>query len=132
MGRSLLIGGGKLAELGDGGGDHVQGEINVRGSGVAAEAEAQAGAGFFRRQTDGSKHVRWLDGARGTGGSGGTGETFQVERNEEGFAFDARENKICGVGSTRCSATVHTRQGNAVEQTLLQSVAKSGHVPGVL
>src|SRR5258708_27880207 len=90
MGRSLLIGGGKLAELGDGGGDYVQGEINVCGSGVAAEAEAQAGAGFFRRQADGGKHVRWLDGARGAGGSRGTGQTFQIQRNEAGFPLDAR------------------------------------------
>src|SRR6267143_493385 len=57
MGHSLLICGGKLAELGDGGGDHVQGEINVRGGCVSAEAEAQAGAGFFRWQANGSEHV---------------------------------------------------------------------------
>jgi len=48
---------GKLAELGDGGGNHVQGKINVRGGGVAAEAETQAGAGFFRRQTNGCEDV---------------------------------------------------------------------------
>src|SRR5205809_369763 len=47
-GGLLLIGGRKFAELGDGGGDHVQSEINIGGSGVAAETEAQAGARFFR------------------------------------------------------------------------------------
>ena len=58
MGRGLFaIGGGKLAELGDGGGNHVQGEINVRGGGVAGGAEAQGGAGLFRRDTNGGEDV---------------------------------------------------------------------------
>src|ERR1700674_4164132 len=86
-GCSFLIGRRKLAELGDGSGDHAQGEVNVCRSGVAAEAEAQAGAGFFRRQANGGKHVRWLDGAGGTGGAGRTSKAFQIERDEEGFAF---------------------------------------------
>src|SRR5260370_41924305 len=119
MGYSFLVRGGKLAELGDGGGDHVQSEIDIRGSGVAAKAEAKAGAGFFGRQTDGGKHVRGLDGAGGTSGTGGTGQTFQVEGNEEGFAFDAGEDKICGVRSAGCSGGVDARLGNAVQQTLL-------------
>src|SRR5712664_950952 len=119
MGYSFLVRGGKLAELGDGGGDHVQGEINFCGSGVAAEAEAKAGAGFFGRQTDRSENVRGLDGAGGTSGTGGTGQTFQVEGNEEGFAFDAGEDKICGVRSAGCSGGVDARLGNAVQQTLL-------------
>ncbi len=67
---------GELAKLGDGGGDNVQSEIDIGFRGVAAKAEAEAGAGFFRRQTNGSKHVRWLDGARGTGSSGRTRETL--------------------------------------------------------
>src|SRR5882762_9815058 len=132
MGRGLFaIGGGKLAELGDGGGHHIQGEINVRGGGVAAEAETQARAGFFRRQTNGGEHMRRLDGARGTGGSGRTSKAFQVQRNEEGFAFDAGKDKICGIRSARCSAAVYARLGNAVQQTLLQFVAKGRHALGV-
>src|SRR2546429_9152357 len=42
-GGLLLIGGRKFAELGDGGGDHVQSEINIGGGGVAAVTEAQVG-----------------------------------------------------------------------------------------
>src|SRR5882762_1341773 len=98
---------------------------------MATEAEAQAGAGFFGWQTYGGKHVRWFDGSRGTGGSGGAGQTLQVERNEEGFAFDAGKNDVRRVGSARCSATVHARLRNAVQQTLLQFVAKGGDAPGV-
>src|SRR6202171_4560428 len=107
MGDGLFaVSGGKLAELADGGGDHVQGEINVRGGGVAAEAETQAGAGFFRRQSNGGKHVRRLDGARGTGGSGRTSKAFQVQRNKESLAFDAGKDKICGIRSARSPAAV--------------------------
>src|SRR6266446_2150363 len=132
MGDSLLVGGGEFAELGNCGGDYVQGEIDVCGSGVAAEAEAQAGAGFFRRQINGGQDVRWLDGARGTGSTSGTSEPLQVESNKEGFAFDAGEDKVGGVRSARSSAAVHARLGNAAQQTLLQLVAKSGNTPGVL
>src|SRR5438046_10368257 len=64
-GGLLLIGGRKFAELGDGGGDHVQSEMNIGGSGVADETESQAGARFFRRQADGCKQVRCLDGVGG-------------------------------------------------------------------
>ena len=53
----FAVSGGKLAELGYGGGDDVQGKNDVRGGGVPAEAETQASAGIFRRQTNGGEHV---------------------------------------------------------------------------
>src|SRR5260370_35869799 len=73
----------------------------------------------------------WLDGAGGAGGSGGAGEALQVERNEEGFAFDAGENKIRGVGSAGCGGSVHAGLGNAWRGPLLQFVAKGGNVLAV-
>ena len=57
MGHRFLVGGGELAELGHRGGHDVQGEINVRGSGVAAKAKAEAGASFFRGQADRGENV---------------------------------------------------------------------------
>ena len=45
--RHLSIGWRKFAELGDGGGDHVQCEIDVGGIGVTGENEAQAGTYVF-------------------------------------------------------------------------------------
>jgi hypothetical protein len=57
MGRDPLIGRREFAELGDGGWDDVQGEINVRRSGVAAKAKAEAGASFFRGQADRGENV---------------------------------------------------------------------------
>src|SRR5258708_7323249 len=132
MSGGLFIGWGELAELGDGGGDVVQGKLNIRGSSVAAEAKAQAGASFSGGQADGGKHVRWLDCTRGTGGSGRASKTFQVECNEEGFALDAGKNQIRRVGGSRSGAAVYTRLGNAVQQTLLQFVAKSRFAPRVI
>src|SRR6266849_2889019 len=127
----FAIGGGKFAELSGGGGDHVQGEVDVGGSGVAAEAEAQTGAGFLWWQTNGGEDVRWFDGAGGARGAGGTGETFEVEGDEEGFAFDAGEDEIGGVRSTQSAAGVRAGLGNALQETLLQFVAKGGDTMGV-
>src|SRR2546427_1667008 len=75
--------------------------------------------------------MRWLDSARRTGGSRRTGKTFQVKSNQEGFAFDAGKNKIGGVWGARSGAGVHTRLGNALQETLLQFVAEVGDTPGV-
>ena len=47
MGGGLLIGGGEFAELGDGGGDGFESVIDFGFCGVAAEAEADAGAGVL-------------------------------------------------------------------------------------
>src|SRR5260370_37625536 len=93
MSGGLFIGWGELAELGDGGGDDAQGKLNIRGSGVPAEAKAQARASFFGGQADGGKHVRWLDCTRGTRGSGSASKAFQVEGHAEGFALDATRNQ---------------------------------------
>src|SRR5204863_2623295 len=131
MDGCLLIRGRKFAELSDGGGDYAQREIDVGGSGVAAEAEAQAGAGFLRGQADGGKHMRRLDGAGGASGASGTRETLQVESNEEGFAFDTGENKIGRVGRARRSASVYARMRNELEQALLQLVAERGDATGI-
>src|SRR5213596_525701 len=49
-GALLLVGRRKFAKLGYGGGDEFEGEGDVAGSGVAAEAKADGGAGFFGRQ----------------------------------------------------------------------------------
>ena len=47
MGGGLLIGGGEFAELSDGGGNDFEGRGDFLWSGVAAEAEADAGAGVL-------------------------------------------------------------------------------------
>jgi hypothetical protein len=98
---------------------------------VAAEAEAQTGASFVGGKADGGEDVRWLDGARGASGSCGTSETFQVKRNEEGFAFDAGKDNVRSVRSTGSGGAVHTRLRDTLHETLLKFVAESGDAPSV-
>jgi len=70
MGGGLLIGRGEFAELGDGGGHGFESVINFGFGGVAAEAEADAGAGFVGGKADGGEDVRGFDGAgRASGAS---------------------------------------------------------------
>ena len=70
MSRGLLIGGGKFAELGNGGGNGFEGVIDFGFGGVPAEAEADAGTGFVGGEADGGENVRRFDGAGGAGGAG--------------------------------------------------------------
>ena len=55
--RHFWIGGRQLAELPHGGRNDLQRKVNFLFCGEAAEAEAQAGAGFFRRQANGGKNM---------------------------------------------------------------------------
>src|SRR5690242_18638353 len=72
----LLVGGGELAELCNGGGDGFEGEGDVRTGGVAAETEADGGAGFFGWQADGGEDMGGFDSAGRAGGSCGAGEAL--------------------------------------------------------
>ncbi len=119
-----MVGRREVAELGDGGGNSTQSEIDVGLRGVAAEAEAQAGARFFGRQTNRREDVRWLHGPGRAGSPGGTRETLQVEGDEERFAFDARENKIRGVWRARRSASVYAGLRDASQKALLELVTE--------
>src|SRR6266581_6230434 len=60
MGHRFLVGGGELAELGHRGGHDVQGEINVRGSGVAAKAQAEVGPTFSPGKADAGGKGGWF------------------------------------------------------------------------
>ena len=55
--RLLAVGGREFAELREGGGNDFKGGIDFGLGCVAAEAEADAGAGFRGRETDGGEHV---------------------------------------------------------------------------
>ncbi len=61
-GSLLLVGGREFAELRNSGWNNAQSEIDIGLRGVAAEAEAKAGARIFGRQTNGCEDVRRLDG----------------------------------------------------------------------
>ena len=76
MGGGFLVGGGEFAELGDGGGDGFECVIDFGFGGVAAEAEADAGAGFVGGEADGGEDVRGFDSAGRAGGASGNGDAF--------------------------------------------------------
>ena len=52
-----------MAEVGDGFGDGEEGEVDFFAGGVAAEAEAQAAAGFVGGEADGGEDVGGRDGS---------------------------------------------------------------------
>src|ERR1700687_4307626 len=133
VGRGLFaVGGGEYAQLGDGGRHDLQREVDFGGGGVAAQAEAQTGAGFFRQQADGGENVRGFDSAGGAGGSGGTSETLQVQGDDQRFALEAREYHVGGVRSAWRAAAVCTRMRHALQQALFQPVAQYGDALGIL
>src|SRR5438094_499073 len=98
---------------------------------MAAKAETQTGARIFGGQADGCENMRRLDRTGRAGGAGGASQTFQVESDEQGFAFDARKNKIGGVGSTRRAAPIDARMGHAVEQAMLERLDGAEFVVGM-
>src|ERR1700676_1479193 len=123
-GGLLSVGGGNGAQLCDGGGDYVQGEIDFGGGGVAAEAEAEGSAGVFGGEADGGEDVGRLDGAGRAGGAGGNGKAFEVESDEQGFAFEAGEGDVGGVGGALGGYAVRSGLGNAGQQALFEVIAE--------
>src|ERR1700675_720226 len=82
-------------------------------------------------EADGGEDVRRFDGAGGAGGSGGAGEAFEIEGDDEGFAFEAGKKDIGGVGCTRGVGRIDTGIGDVGEDALFESVAEAGDVRGV-
>ena len=71
-----MVAGGEFAQLGYGGWNDFERSGDLLRRGVAAEAEANAGARFSWRQADGGEDVGRFDGAGRAGCAGGAGETF--------------------------------------------------------
>src|SRR5207253_3235270 len=132
MGRGLLIGGRKFAELGDGGGDGFERVIDFGFGGVATEAEADAGTGFVGGEADGGENVRRLDGAGRASGTGGNADAFQIERDDEGFAFDSWKREIGCVRRARRVCGVDARIGNARSETVFEFIAQGADACRVL
>ena len=119
------------AKLRDSGGYSVKSEINFRFGGVAAETEPEAGLGLRARETDGSEHVRRLDRAGRAGGASGTSQSFEVESDDERFAFDAGKLNIGSVRRALRFRGVDARLRNTIEHTAFETIAKSGDARGV-
>ena len=100
--------------------------------GVAAEAEADAAAGFRGGKADGGQDVRGLDGARGACCACGAGQALQIERDDQRFPFETGKSDVAGVWGARGIGGVCVRIRHAREQTLFESVAKRGNAGAIL
>jgi len=95
----------ELAESGDGGGDEFERGVDVGVSVLASEREAQAGA----ERASGSPMALRTWEAQWTGGasrSAGDREAFEVEGDDERFAFQVVEVQVGGVGNARLAGAV--------------------------
>jgi hypothetical protein len=116
--------------LGYGGWDDFEGGGDFGFGGVAAEAEADAGASFGSGETDGGENVRGFNGAGRAGGSGGAGYAFEIESDDEGFTFEAWEKDVGGVGCARNIGRIDVGIGDAADDALFESVAEAGEFGG--
>jgi len=126
MGRESGIGGGQLSEAGDGIDDGGDEGVDLLGSGILAEREAERRAGVGAGQAEGEQDVAGLDGAGGAGGAGGDGEAAEVEGDDEAFALDAGEAEVGDVGGAEGGVTVQAGAGDELEEGLFEVVAEGG------
>src|ERR1019366_6320264 len=120
------------AQVRHAGADGFDERVHLPGRIAAPQGEAHTGARAVIAQADGLQHVRRRDRARPAGRPGGDREAAQVERDHHGFAIDAFEVKIAGVGHAIPARAVDARAGNAFEHGVLQAVAQHGEAFGVL
>src|ERR1039458_2922021 len=95
------------AQMRHAGADGLDERVHLGGGIAAPEGEAHAGARAIVREADGLQDVGGREGSAGAGRAGGDGEAAQIERDDHGFAIDAIEVKVAGVG--------HAIQARAVD-----------------
>ena len=122
--RFFLVGGGEGAKLGYCGRDQFERSMDFGFGGVASEAEADAGARIGGREPDGGEDVRGFDSAGGASGPGGAGETFEIESDDEGFAFEAGKKDVGGVWCARSVGRVCAGIRDAGEDALLERISE--------
>jgi len=123
MGGGFLVGGREFAELGDGSGDGFESVVDFGFGGVAAKAETDAGTGFVGGEADGGEDVRGFDCAGRASGAGRNADAFQIEGDDEGFAFDSGKSEIGCVRSARRVCGVDVRIGDARGEAVFEIVA---------
>src|ERR1022692_2989667 len=89
---------GNPAQMRHAGADGFDERVHLRGGVAAPQGEAHAGARAIIGEADGLQHVGRREGSAGAGRAGGDGEAAQIERDHHGFAIDAVEVEIAGVG----------------------------------
>src|ERR1039458_6902130 len=86
------------AQMRHAGADGLDERVHLGRSIAAPEGEAHAGARAIVGEADGLQHVGRREGSAGAGGAGGDRETAQIEGDDHGFAIDAVEVEIAGIG----------------------------------
>jgi hypothetical protein len=126
LGFFALIGGGELAKAGYGGGDDLEGLVDLFCGGEAGEGEAYAGSGAGGREAHGGEDVRGFGGAGLAGGASAGGDALEVEGDDEGFGLEMIEIEVAGVGDARGIAAVDSALVDLVEDALFEAIAEGG------
>src|SRR5260370_38948617 len=111
---------GDPAQLRHAGADGFDEGVHLLDGIAAAEGEAHAGAGAVVTQADGLQNVRRRERSAGAGGAGGGCEAAEVEGDHHGFAIDAVEVELGGVGPAVPARAVDTGAGNAFQHGVLE------------
>jgi hypothetical protein len=122
LGFSAPIGGGELAEAGYGGGDDLEGFVDLFCGGEAGEGEADAGAGSGWGEAHGGEDVGGFGSAGLAGGASAGGDALEVESDDEGFGFEVIEIEIAGVGDAGGVAAVDAALVDLGEDALFEAV----------
>lgn len=125
---SLGMGGdkdrGEFAEVLQGGGEGGDEVIDFGLRMGRAKGDAERGFGLFLREAEGQEGGRGFDGAGGAGRTGADGDAAKVEGNDEGFAFNAIEAEVAGVGEAGIGAVaMDLGQG---EEGVFETVSEAG------
>ncbi len=75
--------------------------------------------------------MRGFDGAGRASCAYRTGQTLQIERDDESFAFDAGELDVGGVGSARGAGAVHSDLRDAFEQAAFELIPERCDACGI-
>src|ERR1039458_9583964 len=109
-------------------GHERQRDIDIFGDCLLAQAEADTGPRLIRSEPHRHEHVRRLNRARGTGSACRDREALQIQRNDHRFAVDMVEVNVRSIRHTCCTVAIHSRVFDLREDTLLQPVARCGHL----
>src|SRR6202040_3037220 len=81
--------------------DYTQGKVYILGRILFAKTETNTSLGTVDAQTHRGQHMRWFDRSGRARRPGRDGQSLQVERNDQRFAFDAIEINVGGVRYAR-------------------------------
>ena len=91
---------------------------------VAAEGEAQAGAGALRGETHRAQYMGWVHGSGRARGAGGAAHTGLVQKQEYGLGVDALEGDARRIWQSALAIPVDLGVRDGVEDLLFKGIAQ--------